>query len=411
MPAAPGTPELGGVPFTEAIDFFRQKLRLPTQAWTDIWNGMHSRAFVVAGATSDALLADFQESIAKAQRDGLILADFRKDFDAIVAKHGWEHRGGAAWRAKTIFETNMRSANAAGKWAQIQRVKEQRPYLRYVTVGDHRVRPEHRIWHGIVLRVDDAWWRTHFPPNGWGCRCSVQQLSDRDLKRFGYKLSPAAPPTKLVVKTVDTPGGPIGVRVPQGIDPGFAYNPGIAWQGDPLPTKLDDRGVWPSLDPPGTPKAFLPPLKPQPLPEGFTPQLPAGETATDAFRRVFGAADAVLKDPAGGAVSIGQALLDYINAKPDGRARFVTLLPSLIEDPAEIWIGFETLPGTGRVVVKRRYVKVFDLGGGRGVVFVAQFERGIFEAFNLVPKALRGINSERVRGGTRIYRDPEQLGP
>ena len=38
------------LPFAQAIEFFRAKLDLPTDAWDDIWQEAHDRAFVVAGA-------------------------------------------------------------------------------------------------------------------------------------------------------------------------------------------------------------------------------------------------------------------------------------------------------------------------------------------------------------------------
>ncbi len=255
-----------GVEFREAIEFFRQKLRLPTRGWTDIWQGAHSRAFVVAGATSDALLADFQAAILKAMEEGRTLADFRADFDRIVATHGWSHRGSAGWRSRVIYQTNLRTAHAAGRWAQIERLKARRPYLRYVAVMDARTRPLHAAWHGTILHVDDPWWRTHFPPNGWNCRCIVQSLSQRDLDRHGWTVSPQAPPTHMVDTVIHTVDGPAVVPTPHGIDAGFGYNPGIAWEGSKLPVPRPDRGAWPSLTPPGAPPPRLPGLKPQPPP-------------------------------------------------------------------------------------------------------------------------------------------------
>lgn len=210
------------VRFAEQINFLRTKLRLPTETWTDIWQEQHRRAFVVAGATEEALLADFQEALTAAIDDGTTLADFRKKFDAIVERHGWTYNGGPGWRSRVIFDTNLRTSNAAGRWEQIQRVKARRPWLRYVAVLDSRTRPEHRAWHGTVLPADDPWWSTHFPPNGWYCRCTVQSLSDRDLERFGYAPSPGAPAIELETRTA----GDRVVQVPKGIDPGFAYNPG-----------------------------------------------------------------------------------------------------------------------------------------------------------------------------------------
>lgn len=109
------------VPFQEAIDFLRQKVRMPSRTWTDLKEGAHARAFVVAGATSDALVADFQKAVQRAIDEGRTLADFRKDFDTIVERHGWDYNGGRNWRSRVIFDTNMRMARAAGRWAQIER--------------------------------------------------------------------------------------------------------------------------------------------------------------------------------------------------------------------------------------------------------------------------------------------------
>jgi SPP1 gp7 family putative phage head morphogenesis protein len=210
----------------EAIDFLKKKLNVPTAHWTDLWQEQHSDAFTVAGATTDALVSDFHDAVNKAIADGSTLEDFRKDFDTIVEDHGWSYNGSRGWRSRVIFETNMRTAYAAGRWEQIQQVKDDRPYLRYVAVMDDHTRPEHALWNDTVLPADDEWWLTHFPPNGWNCRCSVQSLNDRDLERYGLTVNAKAPPSEMVERTINTPDGARTVLVPEGIDPGFGYRPG-----------------------------------------------------------------------------------------------------------------------------------------------------------------------------------------
>ncbi|HDY6109681.1 TPA: hypothetical protein RQ786_006664, partial [Pseudomonas aeruginosa] len=46
------------LPFAEQNQFFRRKLNLPTNAWTDIYTREHDYAFVVAGANRDDLVQD-----------------------------------------------------------------------------------------------------------------------------------------------------------------------------------------------------------------------------------------------------------------------------------------------------------------------------------------------------------------
>jgi SPP1 gp7 family putative phage head morphogenesis protein len=221
-------PQPGAVPFEEAIAFLRGKLRLTSRGWTDVWQEQNAVAFTVAGAQSAALVADFHQAITEAIEGGGTLAEFRARFDEIVARHGWSYRGKRAWRTRVIFETNLRTAYQAGRWQQAWEMREERPWLRYVAILDDRTRPVHRQWNGTLLPITAAWWKTHYPPNGWGCRCTAQSLSDRDIARRGLTPTSPAPLGGGVPRRVDTPDGFRIEEVPPGIDPGWAYNVGEA---------------------------------------------------------------------------------------------------------------------------------------------------------------------------------------
>lgn len=371
-------PQIGAVPFSEAIAFFRQKLRLPTETWTDLWQGMHARAFVVAGATSDALLSDFRDAISKALEAGTTLAEFRRDFDAIVARHGWSYRGGRNWRSAVIYNTNLRMAYQAGRWAQIRRLADRRPFIRYSAVLDDRTRPMHRAWHGTILPVDDPFWNTHAPPNGWNCRCSVTSLSQRDLARYGYQVSDRAPAVQMEPRQVNTAAGPVSVDVPAGIDTGFGYNVGdAAWGRGAQRVAMEKHGPWTALQAPGGPRPVNPGLlAARPATAGLGRRVRPGDEAglRDVLRKAIGGDDVVMVDPAGGRVAIGQAMADHIAEDPtrwNGREAFFPLIRELVEDPDEIWIGFASSAESGRVALRRRYVRLFDLGRRRVAALVA----------------------------------------
>lgn len=82
------------------------------------------------------------------------------------------------FRLETIFRTQAALAYSAGRWQSDQHAAIQEILwgYRYVTVGDNRVRPEHRILDGVTLPKDDEFWLYFWPPNGWNCRCSVISL-------------------------------------------------------------------------------------------------------------------------------------------------------------------------------------------------------------------------------------------
>lgn len=233
------TARYGSLPFAEAIAFLRDKLDIPTERWNDLWQSAHDRGFMVAGATKADLLADLHAAVLKAREQGTTLAEFRKDFEVLVARHGWtgwtgeDTPAGRAWRTRTIYETNLRASYQAGRYAQMTdpAVLKWRPFWRYKHSDSVRVpRPHHLAWNGLVLRADDPWWRTHYPPNGWGCKCRVFALSKEDLKKLG-KDGPDPTPDDGFYEWVDKKSGEIHL-VPKGIDPGWDYAPGRTWFPD-----------------------------------------------------------------------------------------------------------------------------------------------------------------------------------
>lgn len=81
------------------------------------------------------------------------------------------------------YNTAVGTAQMAVKWQDIQVNKDVFSHLKYVTQEDDRVRASHAKLHNTTLPVDDPFWDEFFPPNGWGCRCTVKQvISDKDIQ-------------------------------------------------------------------------------------------------------------------------------------------------------------------------------------------------------------------------------------
>lgn len=248
MPPASAFADDGfGLPFDEAIRFFRQKISLKSQTWRDIEGRSQDRSFVVAGAMKDALLSDLRAEIDKAIAGKLTLTEFRKNFAAIVERNGWTGwtgeatEAGRAWRTRVMYETNLKTAYAAGRYAQmtdkdVVKVYKWWRYRHAYYREPENARPEHRdIWNGTVLRYDDPWWDTHYPPNGWNCSCGVETLSDRDLKAEG--IEPGEAP-RVTTRTVIDPRTGDVVQVPNGIDLGWDHAPGRDWARGLVPREL-----------------------------------------------------------------------------------------------------------------------------------------------------------------------------
>ncbi|WP_298438031.1 DUF935 family protein [Geobacter sp.] len=215
------------LPFKEAIAFFRNKVSIPTERWNDLWLDMHSQGFMIAGAMKGELLSDIRAAVDRAIAGGITLADFRRQWDGIVERHGWRYQGGRNWRTRIVYETNTRQAYNAGRWQQATDpdVLKTRPYLIYRHGDSIKPRPLHLSWDGTALPADDPWWGTHTPQNGWGCKCKIFSGGERDIARLGDKAKRKAP-NDGTYQWTDKQGRTF--EIPNGIDPGFQYNPGAA---------------------------------------------------------------------------------------------------------------------------------------------------------------------------------------
>lgn len=401
-------PELfAPLPFQEAIDYYRGKVNIPTRRWDDLWQGMHARGFMVAGAMRDDMLADFRGAIDQAISEGTTIADFRKTFDDVVARTGWDYKGGRGWRTSVIFNTNLQTAYSAGRYRQQTDpdVLDDRPFLMYKHGDSVNPRPEHLAWDGLVLPADDPWWQIHYPPNGWGCTCHVVSLSRRDLDKMGKNGPDNAPEMEL--QRVTTRTGMTYEVADKGIDPGWDYNPGeAAWGRNEALRLMEGQGGWTSLDPRG-PGDYGRPEK-IPVGEsnlGLGPIARSESGLRQALRDAVGGDVAHYTDPAGDVVEVNQALVDHMLEKPEarwhGREQYFPFIPQLITDPYEVWVTFEQNTDSGRVRVRRRYAKAIRVGKNTVIGLVAETQKNIWVNLTFFHGGLSGAGNLRV--GRLVY--------
>jgi hypothetical protein len=235
-------------PPPEVTAYFDRKGLKPAFSHLDVWGAEHAHAFTVAKATELALLTTFRDSIAEAIKQGQGFEAWKGDIRQRLAAEGWtgprmiSDPAGIdpdravdftnSRRLKVIFWGNMASARAAGQWERAQRTKTVLPYFVYSRTTSADPRPEHLQWVGIILPVDDPFWATHFPPNGWLCHCSVRQISRREATTLigtkradGTYYTDTAPPV-IMRDYRNRRTGEI-TTAPIGVDPGWARNPGL----------------------------------------------------------------------------------------------------------------------------------------------------------------------------------------
>ncbi|MDD3149926.1 MAG: phage minor head protein [Candidatus Gastranaerophilales bacterium] len=235
----------------KALKYFEDKgYILPkslSEGWQDVWQEAHAKAFTVARVTNMDVLEDIRGMVNKSLSEGLTFQQFKKELMPNLQKKGWwgitqDENGndiqlGSVRRLKTIYDTNLRTSYMAGRYKDMAENADNRPYWMYDAKDDSKTRPAHKALDGKVFKYDDPFWDTHYPPNGWHCRCNVIALNEQNLKekdlviedtkdKFSKEIKLVSGQEKTVTtfKTVDKAGNPIKVST----DAGWDYNVGKA---------------------------------------------------------------------------------------------------------------------------------------------------------------------------------------
>lgn len=239
----------------DAVEYFRSKGLQLTWDWQDMRREAHNEAFTVAKVTSLDVLRTIQQMVDKAISTGITFDEFKRTLRPQLEAAGWWGKAevldgntgevsqaqlGSTRRLRTIYQTNVQTAYMAGRFQRYLDGVALRPYWRYVAILDGRTRPTHRALHGKVWRYDDPIWQVIWPPNGWGCRCRVQALTEAEFRALGVPLEDGRHAIDTVEVPINKAGDMMDVQVVRYTDergrertfmpdPGWDYNPGAAY--------------------------------------------------------------------------------------------------------------------------------------------------------------------------------------
>ena len=85
----------------------------------------------------------------------------------------------------------LHTSQMAVKWHDIMEDGD-RYNLQYRTAGDERVRSDHAALDNTTLPPSDDFWKSYLPPNGWNCRCTVEQVLRDDYPMSDPEMAKAA---------------------------------------------------------------------------------------------------------------------------------------------------------------------------------------------------------------------------
>ena len=429
-----------------AVRYFESKgYDTRTWNWWDTWQDAHAKSFTVAKAARLDVLTSVRSRLDDALRRGLTETEFVRNMEPELKRLGWWGRqvvvdadGGAEvvklgspHRLKTIYRTNMRTAYAHGHYHRHLANVESRPYWKYVAVRDEHTRPEHAALDGAVFRWDDPFWDTHYPPNGFNCRCRVVALTAEEVKAEGLTILKSKGNLTVIDQEVgvDKRSGEVIIRPATSYsftgkdgkphvltpDPGWNYNPGKAktWfdprsGGEdglgrlvPAQTNWKTFGLPRLADTPDTLRLPAPGLiEPAATPAARQAQLAdVLDVPRDGFRRI------VTPDSVDDVIAWWKRLPHIADADKGTRIRYANYILPTLQNPLEVWLAERPEKATpaGRVY-RRSFIAVFDRGEaerhGLGIVNEGR-DGSLFWTF--VPKKkLNQLDGERA--GHLLYR-------
>jgi len=171
------------VPPEKALEWLKKrgdKLKL-TVNWDDLNSEAHNKSFTVAKVLTADLLQNFYNLVEKAKSEGWSLEKFQEEALPYAEQTGWT--GNKLHRLRIIYNTNMMTAYARGKYQQQSLLAKNGlyPYLEYLPSSSEEPNPLHKKFYGLVLKFDDPFWNSFYPPSRFGCQCSTRSVSQKEI--------------------------------------------------------------------------------------------------------------------------------------------------------------------------------------------------------------------------------------
>lgn len=169
-------------PMPDARKQFEQREPVTRDVYDSMTDAARRRSVTVAGAATNEVVRTVQRELVRQVNEGADLREFSRRVVPRLEAAGWTPQNSS--HAENVLRTNVGSAYNAGRARQMSQptVLRFRSYWQIVTVNDGppRQRATHQAAHLVVLRADDPFWLTAYPPFGYQCRCRVRSLSNRE---------------------------------------------------------------------------------------------------------------------------------------------------------------------------------------------------------------------------------------
>jgi len=182
-------------PHAEASAFIKAKPAVVKKVFDDMLPELKARAFVISGLEELETASKVRDLIATVPEG----ADWDKTKKTIT-EHLADLGDKAESRAELLLRTHVFQAYSAAAYRVATDPVELDvfPYWKYQTMGDDKVRDSHAALDGLILPANDPFWKDHYPPWDWGCRCQVIPITRDEVEGIKQKEADLPPEQRTV---------------------------------------------------------------------------------------------------------------------------------------------------------------------------------------------------------------------
>lgn len=178
-------------PHEEAAALVRGKAVVTREVFDRLLPEVRARAITVTGLEGLGAVERIQTEIADYVRgqttggEAVTWADAKKRIVETLDAGQFSPQA-AERRATLLLRTHGFQAFQASNY-RVGMEDDDTTHWQYLATEDSHVRDSHLALNGLVLPKSDPFWKTHFPPWEWGCRCRCRPMNpdlvaeERDL--------------------------------------------------------------------------------------------------------------------------------------------------------------------------------------------------------------------------------------
>jgi SPP1 gp7 family putative phage head morphogenesis protein len=167
------SPDIFNLPFREAIDALRRRLRMPKSTFLQLDKANRSRSFTVAWVAQTELLGQIHQALLDSMQKGQSLRDFRNALPEMLNREGWT--GDNWWHAEVVYNQNRNMAYGAGRYQQMQEAGLD--HWQFAANTDR-----HAALDGQIFRMTDRRFYPPVPGDGWNCQCTAEPVFEDEFR-------------------------------------------------------------------------------------------------------------------------------------------------------------------------------------------------------------------------------------